>query len=167
MIVFDLICKQGGHQFEGWFGTSGEFDEQKQGDLITCPICGSIAVEKAVMAPNLGAKGNQSSGAELASKDVDPVNAPMETKAVSNGVEHIAEYKEMIGEIAKAQEKLLEQSEWVGQDFPEQARAIHYGEAEEKQIHGIATPEEAIELEEEGVEVSPLPLPCAPPETQN
>ena len=168
MIVFDLICRDGGHQFEGWFGSSRDYETQQQAGLIDCPSCGCTAVDKAMMAPNVGIKGNQQVPAKTAapaakrqSPSIDG-DMPM-TKAVPVP----AEYQELVGKLAKAQSKMLEQSKWVGGDFPEQARAIHYGEKDAAPIHGTASADDVAELEDEGIDVMPLPLPITPPEAQN
>ncbi len=168
MIVFDLICRDGRHQFEGWFGSSGDYEEQQQAGLIDCPSCGCTAVDKAVMAPNVGIKGNQQTPA----KTVAP--APKEQspsidgdKPMTKAVPVPAEYQELVGKLAKAQAKMLEQSKWVGGDFSEQARAIHYGEKDAVPIHGTASADDVAELEDEGIDVMPLPLPITPPEAQN
>lgn len=171
MIFYDLICQDGLHQFEGCFGSSADFDDQKKRGLLTCPICESPNVAKAIMAPNIGAKGNQSTAHSNAtwvesSQGQKSVGADKATS--ENSVVQVPkEYQDMIGKIAKAQKELLSKSEWVGEKFPEKARAIHYGDSEQKPIHGTATPEEVAELDEEGVEVLPLPLPVTPPESQN
>ena len=151
MIVFDLICQPAGHRFEGWFASSDAFADQQQRGLVGCPHCGSIKVAKAPMAPAVPRKGNQLVTAEAA-----PVAAalPPEALAVMEG-------------LAKLQAKVLEQSRWVGDDFAEQSRAIHYGERQAEPIHGKATLEEAKELLEEGVAVLPLPFPVVPPDQAN
>lgn len=164
MIVFDLVCEPHGHKFEGWFGSSAEFDDQKASGLLTCPTCGSLSVSKGLMAPNVSAKGNQRPAAMLPVKGHTPATS---SGPVSNTSSIPAEQSEILKLAAEVQEKLLEQSEWVGDEFPEKAREIHYGETEEKSVHGIATPDEVEALEEEGIEIAPLPLPVAPPESQN
>lgn len=172
MIVFDLICGQAAHRFEGWFGSSLDYETQKQDGLLICPICGSAQIEKAMMAPNVGSKGNQQNifapletetqGAKQASiapaTDISPPPAAVQVPA---------EYKELIGKLAKAQKEALAQSEYVGDSFAEEARSMHYGESDEKPIHGTASPREAEELSEEGIDITALPLPIVPPETQN
>ena len=169
MIVFDLICKEASHQFEGWFGSSSDFEQQKSDGMLACPICGSIDINKAMMAPNVGAKSNQ--GTNIVPAQADAI--PPQTKSVpsttsENGAVQVpAEYKELLGNLAKAQSKILEKSEWVGDDLPEKAREMHYGDSEEKPIHGIATPEDVADMEDEGIELAPLPFPVAPPESQN
>ena len=171
MIFYDLICQDGMHQFEGCFGSSSDFDDQKKRGLLICPVCDSPNVAKAIMAPNIGVKGNQaaesSSAANAKSASGPSSTGKGQSPAESAVVQVPKEYHEMIGKIAEAQKELLSNSEWVGEKFPEKARAIHYGDSEQKPIHGTATPEEVAELDEEGVEVTPLPLPVTPPESQN
>ncbi|AMO72166.1 DUF1178 family protein [Sphingorhabdus sp. M41] len=164
MIIFDLICVKGEHRFEGWFGSSKDYAEQQDRGLLECPICGSTNIAKAVMAPNLGRKGNQQ---QAAMKPTDDRTAPEVTKPVSNSEVVPAEYKEMLGKLAKVQEKMLANSEWVGDKFADRARDIHYGEADEKPIHGTASQEEVADLVEEGIAALPLPLPVLPPESKN
>ncbi|MCM8729853.1 DUF1178 family protein [Hephaestia sp. GCM10023244] len=142
MIVYDLRCTAG-HVFEAWFGSSADYDDQRARDLVACPICGDDGVEKAVMAPNVGAKGNRDSGAP-----------PAAVKAA-------------LAALAAAQEKALEGSEWVGRSFANRARAMHDGEEETTTIHGQATLAEAKALAEDGVAVAPLPFPIVPPRARN
>ncbi len=164
MIVFDLICADGGHQFEGWFGSSRDYDDQQNRGLVNCPACGSTKIAKAAMAPNVGKKGNQIS---VAAKSPEKHLEPSVAKPVGNDMAVPAEYREMIGKLAKAQEKLLTNSEWVGDKFADRARDIHYGEADEKPIHGTASQDEVADLAEEGIAALSLPLPVVPPESKN
>ena len=143
MIIFDLKCAPHGHVFEAWFGSSEDFEAQRTRGLVACPICGSAEVDKAPMAPRVGASGNR--GEEM---------APEAVKAALAGM-------------AEAQKKMLEQSEHVGDRFPDEARAIHLGEAEGRAIHGRATPQQAEDLRDEGIPVAPLPFPVVPPESEN
>lgn len=152
MIVFDLKCG-GGHVFEAWFGSSADYDTQRESGLVACPLCGDTGVAKAVMAPNVAAKGNSRS---------EPT-VPL----ASSGAPAPEAMKAMLGEMAKLQAKLLEGSSWVGRDFAERARAMHHGERERESIHGEATPQEAKALIDEGIEVAPLPLPVVPPDATN
>ena len=147
MIVFDLACGQG-HVFEAWFGSSGDYEDQRTRGLVACPVCGAGDVAKAAMAPNVAPKGNRAG---------PPV--PMQ-----GGTPPPAEAKAMLAALARAQAKMLEGSEHVGPRFAAEARAIHDGDAPERQIHGQATRAEAKALIEEGVAVMPLPLPVVPPE---
>jgi len=143
MIIFDLRCAPQGHVFEAWFGSNEDFEAQRARGLVACPICGAAEIDKAPMAPRVGAKGNR--GEEM---------APEAVKAALAGM-------------AEAQKKLLEQSEHVGDRFPDEARAIHLGEAEGRAIHGRATPQQAEDLRDEGIPVAPLPFPVVPPESEN
>lgn len=165
MIIFDLICADGEHRFEGWFGSSNDYADQQARGLLDCPVCGSPNIAKAVMAPNLGRKGNQE---PVTAKPVKNRPEPLATaKPVTNKVVVPAEYQEMIGKLVKAQEKMLANSEWVGDKFADRAHDIHYGDADEKPIHGTASQEEVADLAEEGIAALPLPLPVLPPESKN
>ncbi|PCD02683.1 hypothetical protein COC42_14955 [Sphingomonas spermidinifaciens] len=150
MIVFDLRCGHG-HVFEAWFGSSAAYEEQRAGGLVECPMCGSAEIEKAVMAPNVGAKGNQR--AAVPAKG-DEAPSPEAIKAA-------------LAAMAAAQAKALEKSQWVGTAFADQARAMHVGDAPEAPIHGQASLAEAKALAEEGVPIAPLLFPVVPPETRN
>jgi hypothetical protein len=161
MIAFDLVCTKGAHQFEGWFASSSDYEQQKAGGLLTCPVCGDGEIRKAVMAPNVGKKGNQMQQVAPSRGRADPA-IPL-----ANMSEMPVELVEAIGKIAEMQAKILERSDWVGDRFAEEARAIHYGEADDRIIHGNATIDDARELHEEGIAVAPLPLPFIPPDAKN
>jgi hypothetical protein len=152
VIVFDLKCLGGGHVFEAWFGSSGDYESQRERGLVQCPLCGTQEVEKAVMAPRVGAKGNQSIARTRGEEG--PLPEPEELKA-------------MLAAAAAAQKKLLAQSNYVGERFADEARAIHLGEAEARAIHGRATCAEARDLADEGIEVAPLPFPLIEPGMEN
>jgi len=162
MIVFDLECRLGGHRFEGWFGSSEDFAHQQERGLVSCPQCGSADVVKAPMAPNLPRKGNQRSDVPA----LVPASAPAPSQAVSKGAMP-PEAVKMMQALAKMQSEALKSSRFVGDNFAEDARAMHYGEAEVESIHGQTTIEEAQALLEEGIEVAPLPFPVAPPGKAN
>lgn len=155
MIVFDLTC-DGGHRFEGWFGSSEDYAGQHAGGLLSCPQCGSDAVDKAPMAPAVPRKGNR----EVASLPV-PAKQPMARGPMPPQV------AEALGRLAEAQARALEDSRWVGDAFAEQTRAMHYGEQDPETIHGRASLEEAQALFDEGIPVAPLPFPVAPPRELN
>lgn len=158
MIVFDLHCDHG-HRFEGWFGSSGDFDDQRESGLLSCPECGSAQVSKAPMAPAVPAKGN--SRTEVAPTAEDGGSTPLSNTPMS------AEVQQALEVLAKAQAKALEKSTWVGNKFADQSREMHYGERDEAPIHGQATMEEAKALADEGVPIAPLPFPVAPPDKLN
>jgi len=157
MIVFDLKCGAG-HVFESWFGSSTAYEEQRAAAMIACPMCGDTAVGKAVMAPNVAAKGNQRA-------ETGPAAAQAQAPALPDAPPEVV--KAAMAELARLQAKALEGSQWVGGSFAKRARAMHEGEEEHAPIHGQATPEQAIELIEDGVTLSPLPFPVVPPEARN
>jgi hypothetical protein len=137
MIVFDLKC-EGGHVFEAWFGSSADYDEQRSRELVRCPLCETLKVEKAVMLPRIG-----------------------------GGDARAVKAKSMLAALAEAQQRVLDKSDYVGERFAEEARAIHLGEADARSIYGKATKSEAKALGDEGIAVAPLPLPFVPPEQRN
>jgi hypothetical protein len=148
MIVFDLKCPSG-HVFEAWFGSSADYESQKGRGLVACPLCGAQEVDKAPMAPAVPAKSSQgSAGADLLAGDGASVKA-------------------MLAAAAALQKKMIENSESVGDRFADEARAIHFGEAEARAIHGRATRAQAVSLIDEGIQVAPLPFPVAEPGTEN
>jgi hypothetical protein len=155
MIVYDLACTHG-HRFEGWFGSSADYEDQRTRGLLSCPTCGVSDVSKAPMAPAVPAKGNSRA-------DV----IPPETARPMANTPMPPEVKKAIAALAKAQAEALRQSTWVGDRFAEESRAMHYGERDETPIHGQATLAEAKALIEEGVPVAPLPFPVAPPDKLN
>lgn len=169
MIVFDLQCLPHGHRFEGWFGSSEDFARQHERGLVQCPICASDEVEKAVMAPNVGRKGNQLPEPPKIVPPAAAAAAPvLPVEAVTNSPPVLPpEAAALLRAIATAQAEALKSSRWVGVDFAETARAIHYGEKDAEPIHGQATPEQARELMEEGVEIAPILFPVVPPEQAN
>ncbi len=163
MIVYDLECRDGQHRFEGWFGSSDDFSHQQGRGLVTCPTCGSADVIKAVQAPNLGRKGNQ-----LPEVRANRATAPASSAPVTNtGPALPPEAIELFKAIASAQAEALKTSRYVGDDFADTARAIHYGERDAEPIHGEATALEARELMEEGVEIAPVLFPVVPPGESN
>lgn len=151
MIIFDLKCAPQGHVFEAWFGSTADYEAQKARGLVSCPLCGSGEIDKAPMAPAVGAKGNAKSSAPS-------------PELYSGGPEQV---KAMLAAAAALQRKLLEASESVGDRFADEARAIHLGEAEARAIHGQATREQAQSLIEDGVPVAPLPFPVVDPGAEN
>ncbi|ARS25806.1 DUF1178 family protein [Sphingomonas sp. KC8] len=150
MIVFDLACGSG-HVFEGWFGSTEDFDSQRARGLLTCPMCGAADVAKAVMAPRVAAKGNQRSEA---------ASVPLS----SDGPEKL---RKVMHALAEAQARALDGSDYVGERFADEARAMHLGESEHRAIHGQASVDEARALVDEGVAIAPLPFPVRPPGTDN
>ena len=134
MIRYALLCEDD-HDFEGWFGSSADYDDQHASGLLECPMCGSKAVRKAIMAP-----------AVSGTKAQTPVQGPP------------PQVQEMMMQAAQAVRRHVEDNfDYVGDAFAREARAIHEGKAEERGIYGQATPKEVRELVEDGVPVAPLP----------
>ena len=154
MIVFDLKCEQN-HQFESWFRSSDAYSDQLAAGLVECPYCGSIEINKAVMAPNVGTKGNQQKPGSIVPSG--PVEEPVASAAMSVSSETRELAKKAAKAIAEFQDHVERSCENVGDNFAEEARKIHYGESEERGIYGETSIEEAQELLEEGVDVMPLP----------
>lgn len=160
MIVFDLECRSGGHRFEGWFGSSEDFANQQERGLVCCPFCQSADVAKAVMAPNLGRKGNQIA-------EVRSTSGKTPQPMTNSGPEVPPEAAAMIRAIAEAQAEAIKSSRWVGGSFAKEARAIHYGDKDPEPIHGQASIDEARDLYEEGIAVAPILFPVVPPDQAN
>ncbi len=135
MIKYALTCEYE-HPFEGWFGSSADYDDQHARGLLDCPVCGSKAVRKAIMSPAVvGAK----------AQDGPPAPSP---EAV----------REMAMQAAAQVRKQVEENfDYVGEDFAKEARAIHDGKAEERGIYGEATAAEVKALVDDGVPVAALP----------
>jgi hypothetical protein len=155
MIRYALICEKS-HDFESWFQDSAAYDKQVKRGLVTCPQCGSAKVEKAIMAPRLSATAKKRGG---------PIQAPAPTvessttPASSAPVAMISpQEQEFRAKLKELRDHLTKNADTVGPKFPEEARKMHYGEIEHRSIYGVASPEEAKDLSEEGIEFHPLPL---------
>ena len=134
MIRYALICEHA-HAFEGWFGSSGDFDDQSARGLVACPICESRAVEKQIMAPSVaGTKKSQAA-------DLPPQVRSMVMEAMGKVRAHVEE-----------------NFDYVGDAFAREARDIHEGRSEKREIYGEATPAEVKKLKEDGVPCAPLPV---------
>ena len=131
MIKYNLKCENN-HNFDAWFSDSSNFEEQNKKNLIFCPKCNSTKIEKNIMAPNIGSK----------------------KQSYTNALKTEKNYEKIIKNVRKHVEKNFE---YVGDKFADEARAIHYGEKEEREIYGETSVEEAVDLIEEGVNVSPVP----------
>lgn len=130
MIAYSLRCHRG-HEFEGWFRDSAAFDEQSGSGHVSCPACNSVRVEKAIMAP--------------------AVNGTKKT------VRSKSDAKQMRQFATGLRKYVQENADYVGPNFAEEARKIHYGETPDRHIYGEATHKEAQDLVEEGLDVAPLP----------
>jgi len=146
VIHYSLVCDKN-HTFESWFQNSAAYDKQVKRKLVTCPMCGSAKVEKAIMAPRLARKDKSTS-----------VVAPVESE-VSTPVAMVSpEEKELRAKLKELRDHLTANADNVGKKFPEEARKMHYGETEHRSIYGEATLEDAKELHEEGIDFHPLPV---------
>jgi hypothetical protein len=147
MIKYALACEQA-HEFESWFPSSEAFETQRKRGFVTCPYCDSAKVEKQVMAPS------------VARKDKAP-NLPV-PELPAPGPQPVAVMSEKEQELRAAlralREHVMKNAENVGKGFVEEARKMHYGEAEERSIYGEADLAEARALLEEGIDVLPLPV---------
>ena len=151
MIRYSLHCERG-HAFESWFQGSSAYDSQVKRKLVTCPACGSAKVEKAIMAPQIvSKKGRDSTAAAEPASPVD-VTAPASTPLM------MAQERELRAKLKELRDHIVKNADNVGEQFPNEARKMHYGDIEHRPIYGEASPDEARALIDEGVEVSPLPV---------
>lgn len=134
MIRYDLTCDQS-HSFDSWFQSAVAFDRLLAAGHVACAICGSQNVQKAMMAPAIGA--------------AHEVAKPADLHTPASGIEEA---------LAAMRAHVERNSEYVGMRFVSEARAIHDGEAPERAIYGEARPDEARKLIEDGVPVAPLPF---------
>lgn len=167
MLVLNLAC-EAGHSFEGWFASSTDFESQQQRGLLSCPLCNSAAVRRMPSAPRLNLSStaepapakSRGHGAMTASPArVSPESPDASSTGVTEGVPPIA--AELQKQVIQAVRTLMARTEDVGDRFATEARRIHYGEAEERGIRGRATPDEARELADEGIDIVALPVPDA------
>jgi hypothetical protein len=162
MISYDLCCASG-HGFEGWFASSSDYDTQQMNGMIACPVCNDARIAKLPMAPSIGRKSNQ------AARQIALPSPPttQETETIGHSVTIPAPMAKMIEQLSTIQTDLLKNSTWVGDTFVEEARAIHYGESEERKIHGEASVSDAEALADEGIKIGALPFPVIPPNVKN
>ena len=158
MIRYTLICDNA-HEFESWFASSGSFDEQAKRGFVTCPVCDSAKVERAVMAPAVARTdlGPRSAGPVPEAAAPSPIPAPSPAPAAQPAA--LMGEKEMAfrAMLTALHEQVAANAEPVGKRFAEEALKIHHGESENRAIYGEASFEDARMLHEEGVEFLPLP----------
>ncbi len=153
MIRYALNCEHG-HAFESWFANSAAYDKQVKRSLIACPICDSTKVEKAIMAPRLG----RSEAGEAPQLPTPRPPPPQPAAAPAPLAVMSPPERELRKKLKELRDHITKNADYVGPRFPEQARKIHYGEIEHRSIYGEASPDEAKELQEEGIEFHPLPI---------
>lgn len=170
MIRYTLQC-QDRHQFEAWFPNSAAFDTQAAAGIVTCPECGSHSVEKAIMAPRIGKGGGaldvgHDAGVEAPDSDRTPAapdeataGPPMAAPPAPVGVPVMTVSSKLREALHEMKRYVEANAENVGDSFAREARKIHSGEAEERNIYGETTDEEAEELREEGVPFGRIPWP--------
>ncbi len=149
MIRYALVCDSR-HEFESWFADSAAYDKQAARGLVSCPVCGSAKVEKAIMAPRLARTKKSAAGARH-----EPVAAPDAPAPVAMISPQEHEFRTKLKEL---RDHITKNADYVGPKFPEEARKMHYGEVEHRSIYGEATPEDAKELQDEGIEFHSLPV---------
>lgn len=135
MIKFNLICDKE-HDFEAWFSSSSDFDGQQIAGLVNCPMCGSSDIEKALMVPAVTTSRAQEKKQQI----------------IKNAAQ-----QEVMKTIQKMVTEVKENSENVGDKFPEEARKMHYGESDNRGIYGKASQDEVRDLVDEGIDITPLP----------
>jgi len=155
VIRYNLVCDRR-HEFESWFQDSAAYDKQAKRGLVSCPLCGSAKVEKAIMAPRLARKDKSTSiavpepAATASSADAPAASAPVAMMSPQE--------KEFRAKLKELRNHLTANADNVGKKFPEEARKMHYGDIEHRSIYGEASPQDAKELHEEGIEFHPLPV---------
>jgi hypothetical protein len=152
MILFDLKCGKG-HVFEAWFRDGTAAEKQLAGGKVACPACGSAKVQKAPMAPRIG-KGERRGAPAPESKASE---APAGEGGVLMSKEKAAKAAELRRELGELRSKIEANCDYVGGEFAEEARKIHYGETEARGIYGETSEEQARELTDEGIEFSRVP----------
>lgn len=151
MKVYNLRC-QLDHQFEGWFSSELDYEKQLQAGQLQCPLCGASDVVRLPSAPRLNLLSSRG-----ASDPCEAVTKPTGGAAIqATPATHVTQMAQAAHLLALAQ-TLANQSEDVGERFADEARRIHYGEAEQRSIRGSATIEEGLALIDEGIAVLPLP----------
>jgi hypothetical protein len=154
MIHYNLRCKKG-HAFESWFQSSSAYEAQEKRHLVSCPVCGSTEVERAIMAPRIVRK----KGRDKAPSEQLPVPAPAAEVVPPSSPTPLlmAQDQELRSKLRELRDHIVKNADNVGERFPNEARKMHYGDIEHRPIYGEASPDEAKALIDEGVEVMPIP----------
>ena len=134
MIRYDLVCENE-HFFESWFKDSKTYQKQLEANKIACPKCNNSNISKSLMAPGIPKKTNTKNGNVIANSSSKSINDA----------------------IRKIRDEIKKNSEYVGDQFPEEARKIHYNEAEMRSIYGKASKTEITELVDEGIDIIQIP----------
>jgi hypothetical protein len=163
MIRYRLQCPDD-HQFDAWFANSAAFDTQASRGLVACVVCGSTKIVKALMTPNVATKGNRRADAPAAASTAagTAVTAANNTALTSetltgDDAKKAAIARALAALLRRVRAEVEAKAEYVGPDFAEEARKIHYDEAPNRGIYGEATPDDVAALIDEGIPVMPLP----------
>jgi hypothetical protein len=158
MIRYALVCERQ-HDFEIWFSDSADYDKQRKRGLVSCPVCDSRKVEKAIMAPALGRGANKRRApVEVPQEPSLPVAETPAMPAPEPVAMISPQEREFRAKLKELRDHLTRNADDVGRKFPEEARKMHYGEIEHRSIYGEASPQEVKELHDEGIEFHPLPI---------
>ena len=157
MIRYALACSKG-HTFESWFQNSTAYDKQAKRGLVECPVCGDSKVEKALMAPTLAGTKKRGRPSPPAAMPAPSAEAAVTSEAPSPVAMISPEEREFRSKLKELRDHLTANADNVGKKFPEEARKMHYGETEHRSIYGEASPQDAKDLHEEGIEFHPLPV---------
>ncbi len=157
MILYNLRCEKD-HLFETWFRESAAYDVQAAAGDIQCPVCGSIKVEKAIMAPRVAKSAGRNRAAPADTVEKTPAPAEMGvTGTTAKAVREVEQSAKLRRTLLELRRQVEENFDYVGPTFAEEARKIHYGETEERAIYGETSDDDAQALEEEGVSVRRIP----------
>ncbi|PZA11199.1 DUF1178 domain-containing protein [Rhodopseudomonas palustris] len=158
MIRYSLRCDKG-HLFESWFQSSSAYESQVRRKLVSCPRCDSVKIEKAIMAPQIVGKKGRGRAPEPAAAEPAATSVPAETASADAPTPLLmAQERELRAKLKELRDHIVKTADNVGERFPDQARAMHYGDIEHRPIYGEASPAEAKALIDEGIEVAPLPV---------
>jgi hypothetical protein len=161
MIRYTLVCNKR-HEFESWFSNSAAYEKQAKRGLVVCPMCGSPKVEKALMTPRLARSGPNAASRSTDTSAESPAATPAETAPTPAAQAPVAmmspQEREFRRKLRELRDHVVKNAENVGPRFPDEARKMHYGEAEHRSIYGVASPKDAKALHEEGIAFSALPV---------
>jgi hypothetical protein len=178
MIRYALACADG-HAFESWFRNSSDYDDQARRGLVTCPVCGDVRVEKALMTPRLGRSSKSApdhpvlDGAAVERAGLPQAGSMQAGSMQAGSGDTVAEAAgearapvalmspqevELRRKLKELRDHLVANAEHVGPRFPDEARRMHYGETEHRSIYGEASPDEVKAMLDEGIAFHPLPM---------
>lgn len=165
MKVYNLACPLN-HRFEGWFASEADFSNQQEKSMLSCPVCDSAEITRLPSAPYLGTRSSSKNEVAVAEPTTSAASSLANLTGLNDALkltpEQRHEFQEkMQATMLKVVRDIMSRTEDVGEAFPEEARKIHYQEAPERSIRGVATPDQAAELLEEGIEVFSLPMTSA------